>query len=138
MPLFANEFPTKKIDRNIIPELGDDWIVIQALPRSYFVNEEKELAAVGSEGIQIHGINKGNVVLDNKSISSDKITAILEKEAELDYLRVKNSIKEWSSLEPVTLENVKKLHDSIFIKLLREIEKINHLTEDEQKNSERR
>lgn len=126
MPLFAKDFPTKTI------YFGQDWVKIKPLPRSYFVQEELELSAA-TQGINIKRATTGSVELDG-GLSEEQIAAVVKKQAEMDYQRVLNSIAEWSSEAEKTFENVMALEDSVFQRILSEINKTNWLSENEIKN----
>ena len=123
--LFANEFPGTKVEF----EAGG-WVILQPLTRSFLDSQQKQLAAL-SKGAKIQMAGQKVIGVDTDSIDS---VAIVEKATELEYEKVKASIKEWSSEKEVSVENIKQLPDFIYEAILKKVDEINHPTEDEIKN----
>jgi hypothetical protein len=128
MALFHDEFETTTV------KFGEkDWVKLRPLPRSFFDKEEKEILSV-TEGINIKGFKNGQFEIDGNELKSDALKKVTEKQKELEYEKIKQSIVEWSSDREVSIENIKKLPNTIYDKVYDEIEKINHLTGEEVKN----
>ncbi len=110
-----------------------DHITLQALPLSFFDQEEAEMVDLRLDSVlKVETINKPDGQQEQITHYDRKKISIGYKE--LEYRRIAASIKEWSTSEPVTAENVKRLVKGVRDKLLGEIDKLNTLTEDEIKN----
>lgn len=123
MPLFVDEYSTKKVD------FGDAWVKIRPLSRGEVDQEKAELAELGKG--MIRGIKDGRAEINTDNIDSN---VLANKVTELEYQRVKTCIVEWSSDREITVENIKKMPEGFYNKLLREIEALTSLSGEEVKN----
>jgi hypothetical protein len=127
MALFHDEFEPKVVN------FDKDWVSIRPLPRSYFDREEQELVNM-TKGIRLKGFNNGKFELEEGGLDSEELNKVVEREKQLEYEKIKNSIVEWSSNKEVSIENIKKLPGFIYDRILKEITEINFPTEKEVKN----
>jgi hypothetical protein len=130
MALFYDEFEPKVV---YFDESKKDWISIRPLPHSFGEYEEQQMMSVAG-GIKLKGINNGRMELEEDAFDSESLSKVAAKEKELEYEKIKRSIVEWSSDREVSIENIKKLPDQIYNRLLKEIGDLSTLTEKEAKN----
>jgi len=124
MGLFVEQQPGKKVDLT-----ESDWVQLQPLSRGYIVVERQKILEI-AKGTKIHVKVGGAFDMDTSNIDP----ALLNKIQEIEYEKVKASIKEWSEKEPVTVENIKRLPDAFYNKILKAIDELNSVSDTEVKN----
>lgn len=125
--LFASEKPTKKI------AFDDAWVTIQHISKGTKDQHKARLTQLTAE-LQA---DKRTMELI-KADKEDELTPALAKSVEdinnLNYFLVTKSIKSWSSEQEINEETVKALDEKVFDEILKEIQKLNELSDLERKN----
>ncbi|MDC3414265.1 hypothetical protein [Terrihalobacillus insolitus] len=119
--MFAKNKPTKRID---LPE--NHWVELQHLSK-------------GTKDVLKSSVTKifnkfDSKMMDGKMDDVEFSPDFVEKIQEIEYQKLAAAIRAWSAEEEVTVENIKELDDEPYELILKEVNNMNELSEEEEKN----
>jgi hypothetical protein len=116
LSLFAKNLPTKRI------EIGEgNWVEIRKLSKG-FKDQLKGEATDVFKGMDLKG-ELGTVP-----------EGMILKVQEVEYRKLRASIVRWSADVDITIENIKELDEEVYNRILKEVDEMNGLSQEEQKN----
>lgn len=119
--MFAKNKPTKKID------LADNhWVELQYLSKG----TKNELQSATTEIFNKFDKKMLDGEMEDVQFSPD----FIKKVQAIEYQKLTAAIRAWSAQEPVSVEVVKELDDESYETILKEVDKMNGLSDEEEKN----
>lgn len=127
--LFAKNKTTKKI-----PFGDDDWVVLQYLSKGQKDELKSQLTELYA---QIQGVDQDTLKkMEAGDIDAvpESMRGIVREITKVEYFKLTQAIKSWSSEDEISEENIKALDEPVFDKLVLEVNAMNELSGEERKN----
>jgi hypothetical protein len=121
--MFAKNKPTKKID---LPD--NHWVELQYLSKG--VKDELKSSVTKIFNKFDPKLLDGKMDNPNIEFSPD----FVQKIQDIEYLKLVKAIRNWSADEIVNTENIKALDDTSYELILKAVNEMNELSEEEEKN----
>jgi hypothetical protein len=127
--LFAKNKTGKKVT------FDGGWVELQYLSKGVKDDYKGQLAELYS---QLSGLDKETIAKMEKGdlqAVPESMAGLVAKINQLEYFKLSKAIKKWSETEtPINEDTVKELDETVFDRLVKEVNEMNELTDGERKN----
>lgn len=127
--LFAKNKQTKKM------HFGDnDWVVLQHLSKGQKDELKSQLTELYASIKDVDGATLLRMKAGDVDAVPESMKGIVRQITKLEYFKLSQAIKSWSSEDEINEDNIKALDEPVFDELVAAVNVMNELSGEERKN----